>query len=450
MNNTFELFSILTNIILSLIVDLSIFTKASMVKFTIPQKILVTIFYIFCFIASVLIPSNVVVNISITIAEILFFMLLGLRCSKDKFLILGSALLLGIFDSTTIILSNLILFLFPTLGSSNLDFFTNISIIIISYLLLRKIIPNISTNLTSTNKKVFIGVLSYVYISETILNAYVLSDTKPTEVIVVSLTLLFLQSIFILIMYIALVEIQKKLLSHTQQKELLQEKQELEEYSSYLDQNEDDLRRFKHDYQNILNSLKIDAQEGDVKGVIDKLSEYSNSQFSEEALRKYKDLNHIHIKALKSIVFSKLTQMYNLGISYNFGCEPEIYKIPQNIDLLDLVRVIGITFDNAIEAETDYSSSNALSKQDLRIEAMYYQDHDDFEFMIRNRIPNSDISLNQLAHKGYTTKKQHQGLGLANVKQFAQKYDNVIIDYQAKDNWFIFNLTILPIDEVLD
>lgn len=450
MSETFELFSILTNIFLSLIVDLAIFTKISMVKFTSSQKILVTAFYIFCFIASVLIPSNVVVNISITIVEILFFTLLGLRSTKDKFLILGAALILGIFDSITIILSNLIFFLFPILGSSNLDFFTNIAIIIISYLLLLKIIPKIITNLTSTNKNVFIGVLSYIYISATVLNAYVLSDTKPTEVIIVSLALLFLQSIFILIMYISLVEIQKKLLSHTQQKELLQEKQELEEYSSYLDQNEDDLRRFKHDYQNILNSLKIDAQEGDVKGVIDKLSEYTNSQFNEEALRKYKDLNHIHIKALKSIVFSKLTQMYNLGISYNFGCESEIYEIPQNIDLLDLVRVIGITFDNAIEAEIDYSNSNFLPKQDLRIEAMYYQDHDDFEFVIRNRIPNSDINLSQLTEKGYTTKKQHPGLGLANVKQFSQKYDNVIIDYQIKDNWFIFNLTILPIDEVID
>lgn len=186
-----------------------------MVKFTSSQKILVTAFYIFCFIASVLIPSNVVVNISITIVEVLFFTLLGLRNTKDKFLILGAALLLGIFDSIIIILSNLILFFFPILGSNNLDFFTNIAIII-SYLLLLKIIPKIIANLTSTNKKVFIGVLSYIYISSTVLNAYVLSDTKPTEVIVVSLALLFLQSIFI--MYISLVEIQKKLLSHTQQK----------------------------------------------------------------------------------------------------------------------------------------------------------------------------------------------------------------------------------------
>lgn len=41
--------------------------------------------------------------------------------------------------------------------------------------------------------------------------------------------------------------------------------------------------------------------------------------------------------------------MYNLGIKYNFECRQEITKLPQNFDALDLVRIIGITCDNAIE-----------------------------------------------------------------------------------------------------
>jgi hypothetical protein len=60
------------------------------------------------------------------------------------------------------------------------------------------------------------------------------------------------------------------------------ENQQLKEYSNYLDENEDELRHFKHDYENLLNSLKISAEKGDSKSVVKQLAKYTNSQFDEE------------------------------------------------------------------------------------------------------------------------------------------------------------------------
>ena len=69
--------------------------------------------------------------------------------------------------------------------------------------------------------------------------------------------------------------------------------------------------------------------------------------------------------------------MYNLGIKYNFECRQEIMKLPQNFDALDLVRIIGITCDNAIE------ESKLLKKRGLtpEIQIMFYSEgNNEFEY----------------------------------------------------------------------
>nr|WP_257790662.1 GHKL domain-containing protein [Lactobacillus helveticus] len=43
---------------------------------------------------------------------------------------------------------------------------------------------------------------------------------------------------------------------------------------------------------------------------------------------------------------------------------------------------------------------------------------------------------------GYTTKKKHQGLGLANGQAINDQYDNMFIKYSEKDNWFSFTMVI--------
>ena len=48
----------------------------------------------------------------------------------------------------------------------------------------------------------------------------------------------------------------------------------------------------------------------------------------------------MNIRSLKSIIISKLTEMYNLEISYNFECDEVINKIPPHINEIDLVRII--------------------------------------------------------------------------------------------------------------
>ena len=266
--------------------------------------------------------------------------------------------------------------------------------------------------LTDSNSNIFIGLLLYIYLASSIIYFFVLKDDKLSEVLDLSLGLLVLQITFSIFIYLAGLHIQKGLLTKQEQKnqelelQLLLSKQraieienkQLQEYTCYLDKNEDKLRRFKHDYQNLLDGLRIGAQEDDVQAVINQLVEYSASHFNQKALRKYKGVNHIHDKNLKSIAIAKLTKLYDLKIDYSFGCDKDIYQIPRSVDVLDLIRIIGITFDNAIE-ESQKLINKTKQKNSARVDAMYYQEDGDFEFEIRNRIVDRNIDTNNIQKK---------------------------------------------------
>lgn len=73
---------------------------------------------------------------------------------------------------------------------------------------------------------------------------------------------------------------------------------------------------------------------------------------------------------------------------------------------------------------------------------VYSDDPDEFEFEIRNKIQNKNISTSQIQQRGFTTKKDHKGLGLANIKEIESKYPDMSISYTIQDGWFDFYMTI--------
>lgn len=184
--------------------------------------------------------------------------------------------------------------------------------------------------------------------------------------------------------------------------------------------------------------MKISAEEGNAKEIISLLDEYTKEHLDSQALQKYKNANHIHIKSLKSIIISKLTEMYNQKKPYNFECRQEITQIP-NVNEIDLVRIIGITCDNAVE------ESQMMLQKGLRpeIQIMFYSNNDkEFEYEIRNKIHQNNVSVTQIQESGYSTKKGHQGLGLANIQKIESKYPNMTLSQIIKNQWFDFYMVI--------
>lgn len=364
-------------------------------------------------------------------------------------LVIGSILIVLNINLSLTVLYNVILEM--VFRQFNLTFSNNRLVVqivctlmfsVIEYVIIIKFSSSFYKQLISKKNKLFLGLLIYLYIGmETILTVYSLSNNfKITSGFFV--LFFVIQSIFVFIFYYELLRIQQNLIKEQKEKELKRNQHQLEEYTTYLEKSEDDLRAFRHDYKNILNSLKVSAQEGNVQEVIQKLDKYTENNLNSKALLKYKDVNHIYVKSIKSIIISKLTELYNLNIPYNFECRSNIHNLPDHVNELDLVRIIGITFDNAIEE----SKALAAEKHDIRsaeVQIMVYSDDpDEFEFEIRNRIQNKKISTSQIQQRGFTTKKDHKGLGLANIKEIESKYPDMSISYTIQDGWFDFYMTI--------
>lgn len=292
------------------------------------------------------------------------------------------------------------------------------------------------------NKRITLWLNCYLYLVTIIISIVYTESTHIPPVSIFFISFLILQALFAIGIYNLMLIEQNQISQKRKQEEFIKNQHQLEEYTTYLEKSEDDLRAFRHDYKNILNSLKVSAQEGNVQEVIQKLDKYTETNLNSKALLKYKDVNHIYVKSIKSIIISKLTELYNLDIPYNFECRNNIRNLPDHVDELDLVRIIGITFDNAIEE----SKALIAEKHDIRsaeVQIMVYSDDpDEFEFEIRNKIQNKNISTSQIQQRGFTTKKDHKGLGLANIKEIESKYPDMSISYTIQDGWFDFYMTI--------
>ncbi len=375
-----------------------------------------------------------------TFLEILFF-IFYFRKSKEKDVAVGSILIMGVVDSIIDILNSILMELLHIEDIIYLDLLVQISIIILAVFIIETLYKFLYSYLMSENHNVFIGLLIYLYVSTTLTMIFYAQTKKVTSLSIFFTIFVLIQIVFAIATYVELINIQKHLLKKSQQDKLIKEQKHLQEYTRYLEKSEDELRAFRHDYRNMFNSLKISAQEGDTKELIQKLDEYTKANLNAKAFEKYRDVNHIKIKSLKSIIIAKLTEMYGSDIPYNFECRDDIGKIPNNINELDLVRIIGISCDNAIE------ESKALSKQNKKahIEIMISSNEDgEFEYEIQNKRRDSEISLKQIQQRGYSTKKSHSGMGLANINSIKNKYENMTISYEVPKGYFDFYLVIEP------
>lgn len=421
--------------LLSSAIDLWMFLKITRIKLNINLKLGLTL---------VVITIGSIISIILdeygglllaNISEIIGFYVIYKK-KNNKILVAGAIVFVCTLDLfINIILAFAAVFI-------KVEGYMSIILLFVEAWIVKKYNKNIYSTLVGQNKKSFLYILCYIFLSSEIVLLIILLTKSYNAFYTVAMVLFALQIIFSTVAYHEIVSIQQELLNKQKQKEILDNQHQLEEYASYLEKSEDNLRAFRHDYKNILNSLKVSAQEGNVKEVIQKLDKYTETNLNSKALLKYKDVNHIYVKSIKSIIISKLTELYNLNIPYNFECRSNIHNLPDHVNELDLVRIIGITFDNAIEE----SKALVAEKHDIRsaeVQIMVYSDGpDEFEFEIRNKIQNKKISTSQIQQRGFTTKKDHKGLGLANIKEIEGKYPDMSISYTIQDGWFDFYMTI--------
>lgn len=214
----------------------------------------------------------------------------------------------------------------------------------------------------------------------------------------------------------------------------LQAQDSLSDYTGQLEAHYQEMRRFRHDYMNLLCTLNGYIQQGDLQ----KLSQFFDAKIMTEGrLLLNKDaiigrLSYIRVPEVKGIFYTKLIEAMNLQLQISLELKDEITHI--DMDLLTLCRVLGIYLDNALEAAV-LSDEKALV---LAIADM----NDHVLIHIENSTPPLPVSVEQLSAEGYSTKDNHSGLGLYNAQLLLSGTPNALSSTQYMENHFIQTLSI--------
>ncbi len=208
-----------------------------------------------------------------------------------------------------------------------------------------------------------------------------------------------------------------------------EELKNLKDYTEKLEIINYEMRAFRHDYINILATIKGYIVDGD----IEKLDEYFSNNIENTSRKMEYDnatlgkLNKIEIQSIKGIIAQKIIYAQEKKINTRIEIEEKIENI--NMGEVDLSRVLGILFDNSIEASLNCSYKKCLEFAIIKKEKSVM-------IVVRNIYDGELASINILYKKGYSTKGDNRGLGLFILKEILQKYNNVLRETNIKDNWF--------------
>lgn len=218
-------------------------------------------------------------------------------------------------------------------------------------------------------------------------------------------------------------------LSRTSQLESTTEKLEEEKlYNKTLTILYDNIRGFKHDFNNIVQVIGGYISANNMDG----LKKYYSSLLTDS--QKVKNLSMlspelINDPAIYSLLTSKYHKAENLGVKMNIEIFLDLQTLKVNI--YDLTRILGILLDNAIEAsvECENKEINIIIRKDNRKNIQL--------FIIENTYEDKEINIDKIFEKGYTSKSkednQSHGLGLWEVREFLKKHNNLNL-YTTKDN----------------
>ena len=208
---------------------------------------------------------------------------------------------------------------------------------------------------------------------------------------------------------------------------------DLAHYSQQIEQLYTDLRRFRHDYLNVLSSIKYGIDSKDmaiISDIYDNILEKTKTRIEG---KQYEIANLINIKdeAVKGVLASKILEAQGQSITIHLEVS-DIFEISR-MGLLDFITVLSIFLDNAIEASLDSSTKEvniALISGETKV------------VIVENTIAQESINTVGIFKLGRSSKGEGRGIGLSTVREILGKYPNCSLSTQSKDYRFKQTLKI--------
>lgn len=310
--------------------------------------------------------------------------------------------------------------------SSLLNYLLNICIVLVIQLVVYNLIhPSMEIlrkNIELQKKPIFITIniiLGSCYILR------LLTDSFPKYKIVSPYGQDFL---FLFGMILFLVYLSKSSQAYFKKSILASQASQLEQLTEYTDQIESlyqELRGFRHDYMNIMLSLEESIKTRDIKQI-----EFVYQNVLNQSKIPLKDskfslgkLANIKISPIKSIFSNKLIHALEKGIVVEIEVEREVTK--SYMDLLDYVRILSILLDNAIEA------SEKSERPMINIAIIEDYARNEQRIIIENSTAEKVIPIDKIFNRGFSTKGDQRGIGLATVNSILSELSNVRLETTA-------------------
>ena len=213
--------------------------------------------------------------------------------------------------------------------------------------------------------------------------------------------------------------------------EVCQKKLEYQYYhNKTLDYLMKDLRRFKHDYNNMLAVIGGYLQIKDYKA----LNSYFNSIAGNIRYSNYdsnKSILKIKNAGILGLILYKLDLAQEKSIQFTMKVDVEIDKLGGKVN--EFCEILGILLDNAIEAANETESK--------KIELDICGEECNRVFVIKNSIKNR-VDVDKIYEREYSTKGLNRGIGLSVVSELIQNNDNMHLDTESSDSEFVQKLIL--------
>lgn len=204
-------------------------------------------------------------------------------------------------------------------------------------------------------------------------------------------------------------------------------------HMALLEELQQEIRAFRHDFTNLFSGLTLQAQEGDLAGIQDfmrRTSSYFDEKLGSE-IAQMDGLNNIELYPLRSLLAAKLAKMRQMRVKGVLEALEPVRR-EQSMDTDDLLRALGILLDNAIEA---------VPAQNGQVRVVLLQEEKGLYLAVANNYEKTP-DLPALARKGYTTKGSGRGTGLSSYRRIVARYRGCASRTYLKDGMFVQELHI--------
>ncbi|WP_016912306.1 quorum-sensing sensor histidine kinase AgrC [Mammaliicoccus vitulinus] len=215
-------------------------------------------------------------------------------------------------------------------------------------------------------------------------------------------------------------------------------KKEINQYYKYTLQIErinNEMRKFRHDYVNILATLSEYIREDDMNGLrtyFDQNIAHLHDDMKLNAI-KINGLQNLHVREIKGLLTTKIIQSQEQNINISIEVTEQIDHI--NMNIVELSRCIGIIMDNAIEASEFVDNPT--------IQIAFIKNDESVLLVFMNKCSKDTPKVHKLFENHYSTKGRKRGIGLTTLKEITEKTDHVFLDTFINDQYFIQKLEIL-------